>query len=93
MDYCPINEIIGDMFTNDVNDNRKYPENFGYNGKAFFYFNRYKMNDTLNWVFRTLYLRTNYAYFYEEIPYCNVGSYVRGFKEITAYKNRVQKMG
>ena len=92
MDYCPINEIIGDMFTNDVNDNRKYPENFGYNGNAFFYFNRYKMNDTLRWVFRTLYLRTNYDFFYEEIPYCNVGSYVRGLQEITAYKNRVYNL-
>ena len=56
--YCPFHEIIGNAYMGTDYYKRRCPYNFKADGNQVkFYFNRYKMNDTLDYVTKSIYLR------------------------------------
>ena len=90
MNYCPFNNIIGDMYDADLKD--EFPYNFGYWGIESFHYSRYKMNDSIDNVTIGLYLRHGiHDNFDDTFPF-SLGTWVKGLKNIVAKKNYVYNM-
>jgi hypothetical protein len=56
--FCPLHEIIGDDYMGTDYFAKRYPENFKADGNVVkFYFNRYQMDETMDLVTKSIYLR------------------------------------
>ena len=91
--YCPMNEIIGDNYMGTDYYKRRYPDNIKADGNQVkFYFNIYKMNDTSDYITKSIYLRNGqYGAFDTLFPF-SLGTWVRGNIFIVGFKNRVDNM-
>ena len=94
MNYCPMSDIIGDMYIpNDPYYVELYPYEFSYTfsgGKAiYFHYGRYKMNETIHYVTKGLYLRSGIMEedFEKLFPFY-IGERRKGVKSIDAYQDR-----
>ena len=97
MSYCPFSDTIGDMYIKgDPYYEEMYPYNFGYKNPdrdvISFHFGRYKMNDTVNYITKGLFLRNGFRdKFYEIFPFY-ISEYYKGVKPVAAYQDRVTNM-
>lgn len=91
--YCPMNDIVGDDFRGYDSDIEKWPYNFKADGDEIkFHFNRYEMNNTIDFIAKSLYLRNGaYEDFDKLFPF-SLGASQRGIKIIDAFRNRVDNM-
>ena len=94
MNYCPISDIIGDMYVpGDPYYLELYPYEFSYTFPertvTYFHFGRYKMNETINYVTKGLYLRSGIMEedFEKLFPFY-IGERRKGVKTIDAYEDR-----
>ena len=69
MNYCPFKDIIGDSYMGTDLDKKTYPFGFGFGGVINFYYNRYEMNDTINIITKSLYLRNGIHDFDDVFPF------------------------
>ena len=90
--FCPLHEIIGDDYMGTDYFAKRYPENFKADGNVVkFYFNRYQMDETMDLVTKSIYLRNGqYGDFDKLFPF-SLGSGIRG-TNIVGFKNRVDNM-
>lgn len=91
MNYCPFNNIIGDSYMGMNYEMKLYPYNFGFGGIINFYYGRYQMNETLNYVVKSIYLRNGIYDFDEKFPF-HFSTWYRGLSNIIAWKNRVYNL-
>ena len=91
--YCPFNDIVGDEFMGSDANMKKWPYNFKADEDQIkFHFNRYKMNDTIDFVAKSIYLRKGIQNEFDELFPFSLGTWTRGSKEILAFRNRVDNM-
>ena len=90
--YCPFNDIIGSEYLPDPYYKELYPFEFGYyrdRDVISFHYSRYKMNDTLDFISKGVYLRNglNDENFNKLFPFY-LSVYKKGAKPILAYQDR-----
>ncbi|MBO6243880.1 MAG: hypothetical protein J6O41_04875, partial [Clostridia bacterium] len=91
--YCPMNDIVGDEHRGTDQDFKKWPYNFKADEDEIkFHFNRYEMNNTIDFIAKSIYLRNGDYENFDKLFSFSLGTNVRGRKEILAFRNRVDNM-